>query len=140
MSKVELVTQTSISSAAALIWINYAVQVAYKMSLTVGVCIVDVNGRVIGKFIMDGAPIITVDLIERKAKTALLGLSSHELGVAIVDSPAVLHSLSQLDSITTMGGGLPILVDGKIVGGFSIGGALVEQDIACAQAVVAHFA
>ncbi|MEA2624868.1 MAG: hypothetical protein QOD06_913, partial [Candidatus Binatota bacterium] len=33
-----------------------------------------------------------------------------------------------------VGGGLPILLDGEVIGGIGVGGGTVEQDIACAEA------
>jgi uncharacterized protein GlcG (DUF336 family) len=35
---------------------------------------------------------------------------------------------------TVVGCGLPIRVDGELVGGIGVGGGIIEQDVACAQA------
>lgn len=140
MSSTVIYSQISISAESALAWVVRSVEVALGMNLSIGACVVDVNGRVKAKVVMDGASLITSELIERKAKTGLLGLSSQDLAAAIEGSAATIASMSQLNDLTLMGGGFPIIVDGEIVGGFAIGGALVEQDIACAEAVIEHFA
>ena len=50
------------------------------------------------------------------------------------DDPSLVHGLSHFTSATVVGGGLPIIVDGEVVGGIGVGGASVEEDVACAQA------
>ncbi len=140
MAKVLTFSQPSISAASALDWVNQAFQVAKGMDLSIGACVVDVNGLVKAKVMMDGVSLITDELIERKAKTSLLGLNSQDLAAAIEGSAPTVASLTNLADITLMGGGFPIYSDGVLVGGFAVGGALVEQDIACAEAVIAHFA
>ena len=33
-----------------------------------------------------------------------------------------------------VGGGLPIIINGEVVGGIGVGGGSVEEDVACSQA------
>ena len=42
--------------------------------------------------------------------------------------------LSHFSRATVVGGGLPIILDGEIIGGIGVGGGTEEQDIDCAQA------
>lgn len=140
MKEVAVYTPVHISAESALAWVNQAFLEANKMNITIGACVVDGSGRVKAKIIMDGANIITDELVERKAKTSLLGLSSHDLALAVEGNAAVLASMTNLGQLTLMGGGFPIIVAGEVVGGFAIGGASVEQDIRCAETVMAYFA
>ena len=53
-------------------------------------------------------------------------------------TPAEIQSLviglSHFSRATMVGGGLPIIVDGEIVGGLGVGGGTVDEDVACSQA------
>lgn len=33
-----------------------------------------------------------------------------------------------------IGGGLPIVIDGEVIGGIGVGGGSVDEDVACAEA------
>ena len=132
----QCIHEKNISHAAALNLINNAVLVATEMSIAISACVVDRNGRVKAKLTMDGASLIADELVEKKAKTALLGLPSEAFAQAVKDLPEVAHSMLQLEPMTLLGGGLPIIVDNELVGAFAVGGATVEQDIACAEAAI----
>lgn len=134
---IDIVAQTSISHTSALRLINLAVDEADKIGISISACVVDVHGRVKAQIVMDGASIIADELVVKKARTALLGLSSSDFASAVESTPAVSQSMLQLDQMTLLGGGFPLIVGGQVVAGFAVGGALLEQDIQCAQAVLA---
>jgi len=140
VSQVITFTQNQISCETALAWVQEAFTQAKAQQLSIAACVVDINGRVKAKAVMDGAQLIADELVERKAKTALLGLSSQDLANAVEPSPAVVASMTSLAPLTLMGGGFPIVHEGQVIGGFAVGGALVEQDIALAESVMAAFA
>lgn len=52
----------------------------------------------------------------------------------IKDDPALLAGVPHIPRIATFGGGLPIRVGDRVVGGIGVSGGSVEQDVACAQA------
>jgi uncharacterized protein GlcG (DUF336 family) len=68
--------------------------------------------------------------------TALLGAPLQDFFKRIKDDPALVAGLPHIPRIVTFGGGLPILIDGAIVGSIGVSGGSVEQDIACAQAAL----
>jgi uncharacterized protein GlcG (DUF336 family) len=140
MSSIKVFTANNIAAESALAWVNQAFTVAQEMGINIGACVVDTSGQVKAQCMMDGVSLITPELVVRKAKTALLGLSSQDLANAIEASAVTVASMSNLQDLTLMGGGFPIISEGEVIGGFAIGGALVEQDIACAEKVMAHFA
>ena len=129
----QLTNQVNISHHGALQLVNKAVNFASKANFSISVCVIDSHGRVKAKVTMDNASLIADELVEKKARTALLGLSSADFADAVKDVPPVMHSMLALADITALGGGLPIIVDGQIVGALAVGGALPDQDIACAQ-------
>lgn len=134
---IDVIEQATISHASALQLASMAVEKAEEMGIAISACVVDIQGRVKAQVIMDGTAIIADELVVKKARTALLGMPSADLGEAVAASPIIAQSMLQLNQVTLLGGGFPLLVAGQIVAGFAVGGALVEQDIACAQAVLA---
>ncbi len=57
---------------------------------------------------MDGAPILEIDGCQRKACTALYGISTEDLYQRIKDDPSRLIGLSHFSRATVVGGSLPI--------------------------------
>lgn len=131
------VNQTSISHVSAQALVNKAVECAAAMNIAISACVVDMHGRVKAKVTMDGTSIIADELVEKKARTALLGLSSSDFARAVKEAPDIAQSMLQLAQITLLGGGYPLYENGKLVGAFAVGGAMVDQDMACAEQVLA---
>jgi uncharacterized protein GlcG (DUF336 family) len=98
------------------------------------VAILDESGLLKGFCRMDGAPLISIEVAQNKAYTALLGAPSRDFFNRIKDNPALLAGVPHIPRIVTFGGGLPIGIDGIVVGAIGVGGGSVEQDIECAQA------
>lgn len=128
-----LYTSSSISYSAALTMVQAAVNAALEDKVAVCVAVVDRRGELKAFAAMDGSPAIAQGMCQRKAYTALMGLSSEGLGEAIAAQPAMLASFAAQDRIAMMGGGLPIVVKGEVVGAIGVGGAMTEQDIAYAN-------
>lgn len=136
----QTVNQASISHTSALELVNKAVEHAQTMKIAISACVVDVHGRVKAKVVMDGAALIADELVERKARTALLGMASGDFGRAVQGLPDIAQSMLQLPQITLLGGGYPLYADGVLAGAFAVGGATVEQDMACASGTLAGVA
>ena len=86
--------------------------------------------------ISDGAGPHTVDSSKKKAYTAAsLRRPTTELAESI-NKMSALQALRDInDQVLMLGGGLPIEIDGEIVGGIGVGGAPgAHLDDACAQA------
>ena len=130
---------TKISFDSAWVLLEQTQKKAKADGLSVAACVVDATGRTIAKIVMDGAPLIADELIERKARSALLGLSSQQFGEILSDNVAVRDSMMGLGELTLLGGGLPIMHDGQMLGAYAVGGALVDQDVALAESVLEAF-
>ena len=83
---------------------------------------------------MDGAPLVSIEVAQNKAYTALMGAPSQEFFERIKNDPALVAGVPHIPRIVTFGGGLPIRIDEAVVGGIGVSGGTVEQDIECAQA------
>ena len=130
------VSQLSISHSSAMQLTQAAEAFAKKKGLTIAACVVDMHGRVKSLVVMDNAPLIADELVVKKARTALVGMSSADFAEAIAPLPAMEKSMLDLQHITLLGGGFPIFNQQQLIGAIAVGGATVDMDIACAEAAL----
>jgi len=130
------VTRTAISASAARLMIDAAVTRAEELGVRSVIAVVDDSGNLTALCRMDGAPVVSIAVAQNKAYTALLGLPSGDLYHALAGDPALLAGVLHTPRMAAFGGGLPIVVDGRLVGAVGVGGGTVEQDIDCAGAAL----
>ena len=111
-----------------------AIKRAKELNAKQNVAVLDDTGNLKAFGRMDKAPLLGVEGCQRKAYTALYGFSTVDLYKRIKDDPSRLIGLSHFSRATVVGGGLPIVIEGEVIGGIGVGGGTVEQDVACAQA------
>jgi glc operon protein GlcG len=101
---------------------------ATKNSWQVAITILDSGGNLVMFHKGDNAQLAAISASEGKARTALtFKRPSKALDDAIAAGGAGLRLLAVKD-ITPLEGGLPIVLDGKIVGAIGVSGALSSQD------------
>jgi len=128
----ELTTKKSLNLAAIKTMVAAAEAEAQNRKVQVTICIVDENATVIFLQKADGAGINTLQFAERKARhSALYGSPSKNAAEALKGGN--LQSLIQPSAFPNQGG-LPIRIDGKVIGAMSASGAASEIDEAIAQA------
>ena len=132
-------TKQTISYAAAAAMVAAAIKKAEELGCKQNAAVVDDGGNLMAFGRMDGAPILGVEGCQRKAYTALFGVGTQDLYSAIKEDQSLVVGLSHFARATMIGGGLPIIVDGQVVGGIGVGGGSVEEDVACAQAGITWF-
>jgi glc operon protein GlcG len=107
---------------------------AAKNSWTVAVTILDSGGNMVMFHKVDNAQLSAVPVSQGKARTALeFKRPSKDLDDAIAHGGAG-NRLLALKDITPLEGGLPIVVDGKIIGAIGVSGAVSSQDAQVAKA------
>jgi uncharacterized protein GlcG (DUF336 family) len=107
---------------------------AAKNGWAVAIAIVDSAARLVHFLRLDNAQHGSVDIAIGKAATAVnLKRPTKALQDAIAGGGAQLRLLAVPD-IMPLEGGVPILQDGKIVGGIGVSGVLSNQDAQVAQA------
>ncbi|GAB7389147.1 heme-binding protein [Bacillaceae bacterium] len=122
----------------ALGMIQAAVAKAQELQVSVNVAVVDDGGNLMAFLRMDGAPLMSGEIARNKAYTAVgFGIPTSAWYERIKDKPAVLHGIVHTEHMVIFGGGLPIRMDGHLVGGIGVSGASAEEDEACAQAGIA---
>lgn len=102
----------------------------------VSVAVVDRGGVIRVLLRADGAGSHTVDSSRRKAYTAAsLGEPTRMFADLIARRPELQALRDMNESILMLGGGLPVKIDGEIVGAIGVGGAPgAHLDEACARA------
>jgi uncharacterized protein GlcG (DUF336 family) len=133
-----VIKKHSISSELAQKMVDAAVAKARKLGVNENVAIVDDGGNLKAFCRMDGAPILAIEIAQKKAYTALFGVSTQELFDFIQGDPSLLAGMPTLGRMAAWGGGFPIKVDGEIVGAIGLSGApTVQNDVDCAKAALA---
>jgi glc operon protein GlcG len=105
----------------------------------VTIAVVDANGDLVMLTRLDGARGVAVTSAEGKARAAILfGVPTAQVQDAIAAGQAisVKVTMPQLGGfeITPVRGGVPIMKDGKVIGGIGAGGAAPNVDEKVAQA------
>ena len=118
------------------------IQAAAKKSTEIGVpmviAVVDESGILKAFQRMDGAALLSVDIAQNKAYTAVsFGMSTDAWYDFIKNDPPLNTGIVHTPRLVVFGGGYPIIVDGKVIGGVGCSGGHYTQDMECAQAGLA---
>ncbi|MCZ6800963.1 MAG: heme-binding protein [Nitrospirae bacterium] len=133
---VDLVSQTSLPLSLAQQAATAALDKCQEGNYWVSVAVVDQSGNLQVLLRMNNAGPHTIDSSSHKAYTAAsLRRSTNHLAELVSQKPSLAALRDMNEKILILGGGLPIKVNGKIVGGIGVGGAPgAHLDEACAQA------
>jgi glc operon protein GlcG len=106
---------------------------------TAAIAVADAHGELIGLLRMDGAPLPSILIASNKAWTAARERkASWELGQAARDSQTGFDIAYFGDSrYAGWGGGLPVYVEGAVVGAVAVSGLAEGEDIELAEIGVA---
>ena len=112
---------------------------AMTLGIAYNLAVVDAGGHLLAFLRQDGALIGSIDLAIDKAKTArIFDKATAELA-ELAQSGRPLFGIQQSNAgeVVIFGGGMPVIVDGNIVGAVGTSAGTVEQDIAVAEAAIA---
>jgi len=134
----DVVKKHSISSALAQKMVDAAMAKARELGVSENVAILDDGGHLKAFSRMDGASMPTIEIAQKKAYTALFGVSSQDFFKFIKDDPSLLAGIPTLSRVAAWGGGFPIKMNGEVIGAIGLSGApTVQNDIDCARAALA---
>ena len=132
MSK-HIVKDYSLSWTTAHHALQLAAEKAVEIGVKVNISVVDRGGNQLAFLRMNGAPLHSISIAEDKAYTAVsFGFNTREWLNVIGDVPQLREGLVQRERLVIFGGGLPIEVDGHLVGAIGVSGASEDEDEACA--------
>lgn len=134
-----LVTPTAvIGEEAAALAVSAAVAKARELGARINVAVVDGGGNLAAFLRMPGAFLHSIGIAQDKAYTAVsFGMPTADLYRLVQADPALRDGLIRRDRMAAFGGGLPIIIDGQLVGGIGVSGASETEDGLCASAGLA---
>ena len=109
---------------------------AREIGVPMDIAVVDEGGNLLAFERMDGAKITGIDIAINKAFTSACSRrGTHEYAeVASPGKPAFGIHVSNQGRFVIFGGGLPIVINGKVVGGIGCSSGTAEQDRVVSQA------
>ena len=132
-------TYTSLTLEDAKQMLSSAEAKAASLGIPYCVAVVDAGGHLLAFLRQDGALIGSIDLAINKAATArIFDKTTSELAT-LAESGGPLFGIQETNAgkVVIFGGGVPVVLDGAIVGAVGASAGTVEQDIEVAEAAVA---
>ena len=127
---------SSITGEAAERIIKAAEAKAQEMGKPMSIAVCDEDGVLKAFRRMDGAALLSVQIAQDKAYTAISfgGMATHEWFDFIKNDPPLLHGIVKTDRLTVFGGGYAIKTEAGIIGGIGVSGGHYSDDMKVAQA------
>ncbi len=127
--------------ADARVLIEGANRRAQEIGVPMCIAITDESGNLIAFERMDGGKVTSTVIAQDKAYTAAAAKkATHEYGSASQPGAPAFGINSAIGGrLMVVGGGLPVVIEGAVVGGIGISSGTPDQDRDCAEAGIAHF-
>lgn len=130
--------KSSITVEAAQRLIAAAEAKARAMGKPMCISVCDSDGTLKAFSRMDGAPLLSVQIAQDKAYTAIsFSMATHAWFEFIKNDPPLLHGIVKTERLVVFGGGYPIQTDAGIIGGIGVSGGHYSDDMQVAEAGLA---
>ena len=123
-----------LTHAGVLAMLQAAVSKAEEIGQPQCIVIVDASGELLGEIRMTDAKFLSRKSARSKARTAA-STGGPTTGIPEAVRPAIAAATE--GEMTGLGGGLPIRIDGVLLGGIGVGSGSPDQDLAVAGAALA---
>ncbi len=135
-----MLTIKRLSQDEARLLIEGARQKALDIGVPMCIAIVDESGNLMAFERMDGGKVTSTTVAQDKAFTAAAARkATHEYNAACVPGNLVFGIHTAIGGrLSVVGGGLPVTVEGTVVGGIGLSSGTPQQDMECAQAGIDH--
>ena len=128
----------TITVSAARVAVEAALARGAERGVAVVAAVVDVGGALVACLRADGAFAASVDIARDKAWTAAtFGASTDALCEALAPREVLREGIALRPGVVLFGGGAPLVVAGRVVGGIGVSGGSEDDDRACAAAGLA---
>jgi glc operon protein GlcG len=129
-------TAFKLSHEGTMVLLAAAIKAAEDRGVPQCIAVVDEGCNLLAFMRMDGARVLSIESSKRKAMTAATtglptGSRTPELALGL--------ALATDGRMTNLLGGLPIIIEGQVVGGIGIGSGTGEQDLDIARAAIVAF-
>lgn len=135
-----MLTITRLSQDDAAILINGARTWAIENKMPMCIAVTDEGGNLILFERMDGAKISSIATAIDKAWTGATARKGTHIynQLCVPGQPTFGIHVTNGGRFSVIGGGLPIVVNGEVVGGVGLSSGTAAEDLECAQAAVDH--
>ena len=131
------VARETLSAEAAKKLIAAAEKKAQELKKAMVIAICDESGNLKAFSRMDNAPLISVQIAQDKAWTAIsFGIATHQWYEFIKGDPPLLAGIVHTPRLVVFGGGYPISIGGQVVGGIGVSGGHYTEDMQVAEAAI----
>lgn len=131
-------TQAVISYATAADLVQGALSHAEDNGWAVAAVAVDPWGAVVASGRMDGVPAPILEFATDKAYTAILGNPTRDFNERTSSGKGLELGMVNRPRLCAWEGGLPVFVEGALIGALGVSGAAGPEDAACATVAVAR--
>ena len=134
--KAEAIATTDISLDQAAVAVHAAVEKAKQINTKMDIAIVDAGGNLKAFARMDGAWLGSIDISQKKARTArYFDMPTGEIGKLSQPGGPLYNIEHSNGGLITFPGGIPIKnADGTVIGAIGVSGSTVENDHTVAAA------
>ena len=136
-----MLTIKRLDSDEAQILIEGAAAKAREIGVPMCIAVTDESGHLIRFERMNGGKISSISIAMDKAATGAIARNGTHVynQLCVPGSPTFGIHITNDGHFSIIGGGLPVFVDGEIVGGVGLSSGTAEQDRICAEAAIQHF-
>lgn len=117
--------------------LDAAQQEAEREQWAITVAVADDGGHLLGLRRLDGAAPFTADVASHKARNAAIGRKDTQVFEEMINKGRTAFVSAPMQGL--LSGGVPVKVEGQVVGAVGISGVTPAQDIQVAKAAVEAF-
>lgn len=129
MQSKAVLTQVDVSKV-----LDAAQQEAERESWAITVAVTDDGGHLLALRRLDGAAPFTADVAANKARSAAMGRKETQVFEEMINGGRTAFVSAPMQAL--LSGGVPIIVDGQVVGAVGISGVKPDQDVQVAKAAI----
>src|SRR5512135_3044018 len=136
-----MLTLRRLDTDEAQILIEGAAAKARELGIPMCISVTDESGHLIKFERMNGGKISSISIAIDKAATGAIARNGTHVynQLCVPGSPTFGIHITNGGHFSIIGGGLPVHVEGEIVGGVGVSSGTAEQDRICAEAAIQHF-
>ena len=136
-----MLTLRRLDTDEAQILIEGAAAKAREIGVPMCIAVTDESGHLIKFERMNGGKISSISIAIDKAATGAIARNGTHVynQLCVPGSPTFGIHITNGGHFSIIGGGLPVHVEGEIVGGVGVSSGTAEQDRICAEAAIQHF-
>ena len=136
-----MLTLRRLDADEAQILIEGAAAKARELGIPMCIAVTDESGHLIKFERMNGGKISSISIAIDKAATGAIARNGTHVynQLCVPGSPTFGIHITNGGHFSIIGGGLPVHVEGEIVGGVGLSSGTAEQDRICAEAAIQHF-